>query len=110
VSAMTSSNSLPSNDGWTIVSDPTGSTAFNYYEDDQYSGSLTATWTLTAPSINGTYKLYAREVHGNGETYTNRFVSGISFTVGSITAPTGFSVRRRRGFRQRNCECRYLAC
>ncbi len=93
VSATTSSNSLPSNDGWAIVSDPTGTTTYNYYETESYTGSLSATWTLNAPTINGTYKLYAREVHGNGETYTNRFVSGISFEVGITTVPTGFSAK-----------------
>ena len=92
VSAFTSSNSLPSDDGWTITADPTGSTQYNYYEVNSYTGSLSATWTLNAPSTDGAYKLYAREVHGNGETYTNRFVSGIEFTVGSVAPPTGFSV------------------
>lgn len=92
VSALTSSNSLPSDAGWTITTDPTSSTQFNYYQVNSYSGSLTASWTLNAPSTNGTYKLYAREVHGDGETYTNRYVSGITFTVGSTGTPTGFSV------------------
>ena len=92
ISALTSSNSLPSNAGWTITADPTGTTQYNYYEVDSYAGSLSASWTLNAPSTNGTYKLYAREVHGNGETYTNRFVSGITFTVGSTVPSTGFTV------------------
>ncbi len=100
ISALTSSTSLPSDAGWTITSDPGGSTAYNYHEDESYTGSVTMTWTMTAPSAPGVYTLYAREIHGNGETYKNDYSGGIAFIVGTvqpgeltvfITSPTGGS-------------------
>ena len=90
VSALTKSSSLPSDAGWTITADPSGSTAFNYHEDLSYTGSVTMTWTLTAPSTPGVYTLYAREVHGNGERY-QRDSAGTVFVVGTIT-PGEFAV------------------
>lgn len=85
VSALTKSSSLPSDAGWTITSDPSGSTTYNYHEDQSYTGSVTMDWTLTAPSTPGVYTLYAREIHGNGETYRNDYKAGIAFIVGTIT-------------------------
>jgi Bacterial Ig domain len=84
ISALTSSSSLPSDAGWTITSDPSGSTAYNYHEDQSYTGSVTMTWTMTAPTAPGVYTLYAREVHGNGERYKNDYSGGIAFIVGTI--------------------------
>ena len=83
LSALAASNSLPSDAGWTIVSDPTGTTAYNYHEITSYTGSVSWTWTLNAPSTAGPYALYAREVHGNGDTYSRDFSTGLVFIVGS---------------------------
>jgi hypothetical protein len=100
ISALTSSSSLPSDAGWTITTDPSGSTAYNYHEDESYTGSVTMAWTLTAPTAPGVYTLYAREVHGDGETYKNDYSGGIAFIVGTsqpgeltvfITSPAGGS-------------------
>lgn len=85
VSALTSSNSLPSDAGWTITSDPTGAATNNYHEEDMYAGSVTMAWTLTAPSAPGVYTLYAREVHGDGDTYKNDYSAGVAFIVGTIS-------------------------
>lgn len=85
VSALTASKSLPSDGGWTITSDPSGSTVYNYHEDQSYTGSVTMTWTLTAPNAPGVYTLYAREIHGDGDTYKNDFSTGIAFIVGTVT-------------------------
>jgi hypothetical protein len=85
ISALTQTGSLPQDAGWTIVSDPTGSTAFNYHEDKSYSGSVSMTWSLKAPTTAGVYTLYAREIHGNGNTYSNDYTSGMVFAVGGGT-------------------------
>jgi len=92
LSALTSSGSLPSDAGWTIVSDPTGVTAYNYHEIAAYTGSVSWTWTLTAPNTAGAYALYAREIHGNGETYSHDYVSGLAFVVGTAAPPGTISV------------------
>ncbi len=81
VCATTLTNSLPSADGWTIVSDPSGTTAFNYYQVDSYVGSASLMWTLTAPDTLGIHMLFAREMHGGGDTYANDYSTGLMFTV-----------------------------
>jgi hypothetical protein len=83
LSSLTTAGSLPSDSGWTIVSDPTGATAFNYHEIPTYAGSVSWTWTLTAPTSEGIYTLYAREMHGNGETYSRDYSAGVTFVVGN---------------------------
>jgi hypothetical protein len=85
VSALTKSTSLPSNAGWTIVTDSTGVTAYNYNEISAYTGSASLTWTLSAPNSPGVYTLFAREIHGKGDTYYNDFSGGLSFVVGGVT-------------------------
>lgn len=85
ISALTKSSSLPSDAGWTIVTDPTGATAYNYNEVSAYTGSISMTWTLTAPSTPGVYTLFAREVHGPDHTYYNDFSGGLAFIVGGST-------------------------
>ena len=85
ISALTKSSSLPSDAGWMIVTDPTGITAYNYNEMSAYTGSLSMTWTLTAPSSQGVYTLFAREIHGKSDTYYNDFSGGIAFVVGGTT-------------------------
>lgn len=88
LSAFTSTNSMPSADGWTITSDPSGSTAYNYYQIPDYDPAQlhTLIWTLTAPSTTGAHVLYAREVHGDGNdnAYSTRYQAGISFVVGGV--------------------------
>ncbi len=92
ISALGTSGSLPSEAGWTIVSDPTGSTNYNYHEINAYAGSLSWVWTLTAPTSEGLYTLYAREIHGNGETYSHDYSTGVAFVVGSLGAPGKISL------------------
>jgi hypothetical protein len=87
LSALTTAGSLPSDSGWTIVSDPTGATAFNYHEIQTYASSVSWTWTLTAPTSEGIYTLYAREIHGNGETYSHDYSTGVAFVVGTPGTP-----------------------
>lgn len=100
ISALTKSGSLPSDTGWTIVSDPSGTTMYNYHEIKAYLGSISMSWTLRAPSSPGVYTLYAREIHGNGQTYSRDYSAGIAFVVGGgapgvlsvfITSPTAGS-------------------
>ncbi|MBU0684478.1 MAG: hypothetical protein KJ653_01325 [Candidatus Thermoplasmatota archaeon] len=83
LSALSTSGSLPSDAGWTIVSDPTGAAANNYHEINAYSSSVSWTWTLTAPLAEGIYTLYARELHGDGETYSRDYSAGVTFVVGN---------------------------
>jgi hypothetical protein len=92
LSALTTSGSLPSDAGWTIVSDPTGATAYNYHEIQTYTGSVSWTWTLTAPTSEGIYTLYAREIHGNGETYSRDYSTGVAFVVGNPETPGQISL------------------
>ncbi len=43
--------------------------------------------TLTAPTTEGIYTLYAREIHGNGETYSHDYSAGVTFVVGTPGTP-----------------------
>lgn len=79
--------SVPTSAGWGISSDPSGSTQFNYYEIPNYASQTSMTWTLIAPSQEGTYTLYARAMHGGGAEYAKDYVSGLSFTVGNVATP-----------------------
>lgn len=81
VCAITTSNSLPSDDGWTILADPSDTTTYNYYEVDSYSGALSASWDLSAPTTLGIHMLFAREMHGGGGMYANDYSAGLMFTV-----------------------------
>ncbi|OPY31886.1 MAG: hypothetical protein A4E32_01490 [Methanomassiliicoccales archaeon PtaU1.Bin124] len=82
-----STGTTPGENGWTIVSDPAGG-AFNYVEKD-YTGTLTDTWTLKAPSTAGTYKLYAKIFHGNA-AYVKLYSTGLTITVAAavVNPPT----------------------
>lgn len=80
VSATTYTNSLPSDDGWTIVADPSGSSTYNYYEVESYSGSVSLSWDMTAPTSLGVHVLFAREMHGGPGTFATDSV-GLVFTV-----------------------------
>ena len=85
VCAMTTTNSLPSADGWTILADPSGTTTYNYYEVESYTGSLSLSWQLSAPTALGVHVLFAREMHGNGDDYYNDYDIGLVVTVTDYT-------------------------
>lgn len=87
LSSLGGDNTQPSATGWTITADTSGVTKFNYNEVQSYAGSATFEWTLTAPSTPGVYKLYAREVHGDGAKYVNDFLTGLQFVVGEPVPP-----------------------
>jgi len=74
----------PPENGWTIVSDPSGTT-YNYVET-AYSGSKTYVWTLTAPPTAGVHKLYAMAFHGSA-AYVKVDTNGLSFIVQAQTPP-----------------------
>lgn len=85
LSKLSGSRTMPTENGWTIVSDTFG-TAVNYNEVPFYSGSATFTWKLKAPDAPGSYTLYARmENSANGVGYYKDYSAGISFTVKSAT-------------------------
>lgn len=84
VSATTTTNSLPSDGGWTIISDPDG-TAFNYYEVEEYAGSLSASWDLSAPTQLGIHMLFARVLHGGAGPCVADYPGGLMFTVTDYT-------------------------
>ena len=79
------SSSIPTVNGWVIKSDPEGTT-FNYNENTTYSGSVSMRWQLSAPSIPGTYSLFARIMHGGGAAYAEDYSTGLTFLVGSISS------------------------
>ncbi len=83
---LTLTNSQPSVDGWVIVDNPAGTGAFNYFENVSYSLSGTWMWTLQAPLAGGTYNLYAREMHGNGDQYWRDSLP-ITFTIVGVDNP-----------------------
>lgn len=101
ISSLSADGSLPTDNGWTIVNDPSGTTAYNYYQIDAYNGVASLTWELLAPDTEGPYILYADILHGNGGTYYNENTDGLSFIVGGsggtlkptvlITSPVGGS-------------------
>ena len=79
-----SSNSLPSNDGWTIQSDPSGSaTIYNYYKFTPYSGQHSFKWVLTAPQATGTHSLYGRILHSGSQEYFKN-AGPLTFNVQSV--------------------------
>lgn len=81
VSKLSGSKTMPTENGWTIVSDTWGTT-YNYNEVTSYSGTAKFTWTLTAPSDPGTYSLYARmENSGAGKITYKDYVAGLAFSV-----------------------------
>jgi hypothetical protein len=78
------SSSLPSNGGWTITSDPSGTASvYNYFKFTPYSGQHSFKWVLTAPQATGAHSLYGRILHsGNQEYYRN--VGPLTFNVQSV--------------------------
>jgi hypothetical protein len=70
--------------GWTIVSDPAGTT-FNENQQNVGVGPNQYHWTLTAPSTAGNYKLVAQGFH-DGPSFTT-YSLGLSFSVSGSSAP-----------------------
>ncbi|MDW5563756.1 MAG: choice-of-anchor V domain-containing protein [Methanomassiliicoccus sp.] len=90
LSKLSGSRTMPTDNGWTIVSDTFG-TAVNYNEVSSYSGSATFTWTLKAPTTPGSYALYARmENSVNGVGYYKDNSAGLAFTVRSVSDGSTF--------------------
>jgi hypothetical protein len=96
-SNQASSGSLPTQNGWTILSDPSGtSSKYNYYKTDSYSGSRSFKWTLSAPITAGSYPLYARILHAGANEFTksagplnfNVQVAAVSPPIVHISSPT----------------------
>jgi hypothetical protein len=88
LSKLSGSRTMPTENGWTIVSDTFG-TAVNYNEMSSYSGSATFTWTLKAPDTPGSYTLYARmENSVNGIGYYKDYSAGLGLTVKSADGST----------------------
>lgn len=86
VSALVSADSRPSDFGWAIIWDPSRVTSYNYFQVASYSGSVSLTWTLSAPSTEGSSELYAREMHGEGAAYATDCVSCLKFSVKQANA------------------------
>jgi hypothetical protein len=90
VSSLSGTTSLPSNDGWTIVSDPSG-TAFNFNQKTSATAGVNSlSWTLTAPA-GGSHTLYSKAFYAGpaGTTYTQ----GLRFTVaGGSQSNTSVSI------------------
>ncbi len=83
--------SIPSAAGWSITSDPSGVTSYNYYESATFSGTGSYQWTLTAPATDGVYPLYSRIMHGiddGSDAYAGDYSAGLSFIVGNIGPST----------------------
>jgi hypothetical protein len=95
VRSATLTNSMPSVDGWVILSDPSGTTTFNYYEEPSVTGGVVWTWTLQAPLAGGTYNLLAREHHGNpggNDRFFSEDLVGLTFTITAADNPPSFYV------------------
>lgn len=86
VTVLDFSVSQPSEKGWEIVSDPHGGEHNSIQEAADGTGSVTLSWILNAPSTPGTFKLYAREHHGDGtnKPFYNDFTDGLTFDVFSL--------------------------
>jgi hypothetical protein len=87
LSNLSSVGSLPSDDGWAILSDPSGN-AFDYNEIEDYNGQHTFIWTLQAPTSPGDRVLYAKVNHGSDEDpVTKEYSQGLLFQVGASSGP-----------------------
>ena len=71
-------------DGWTIVKDPNGNTA-NYAERSGLSTGVAAQfkWALAAPTVTGTYSIYADVKHGGDGAVSETSVA-LSITVSPV--------------------------
>jgi len=80
-STTNSYGSLPTENGWTILIDPGGSSQYNYWNDVDYDGGASFHWSLEAPSGKGSYPLYALVVHAGDELYS-KAAGPLMFSVG----------------------------
>ncbi len=80
-STTASSGSLPTQNGWTIVTDPSGtSSTYNYYKNGAYVSGAQFRWVLTAPATAGAHPLYAKILH-SGSTEYYRSAGPLSYNV-----------------------------
>lgn len=75
--------SLPTENGWTILVDPSGSSQYNYWNDVDYDKEASFHWSLEAPLEEGSYPLYSRVVHAGDELYS-KAAGPLIFNVGEI--------------------------
>ena len=75
----------PVSGGWTIVSDPNGTT-FNENQQSASVGPTPYRWVLQAPSVAGTYKLVSQAFH-DGPAFTT-YSLGVTLTVSNGTTPS----------------------
>ena len=80
----TSNGTDPVAVGWTIISDPAGTT-FNENQQNVGAGPNQYHWVLKAPSTAGTYKLVAQGFH-DGPSFTT-YSLGLSFSVSGSSSP-----------------------
>ncbi len=81
----TGNGTNPASVGWTIVSDPFGTT-FNENQQNAGVGPTSYHWTLKAPSTAGTYKLLAQGYH-DGPAF-NTYSLGLAFSVTNASTPS----------------------
>jgi hypothetical protein len=74
--------------GWTIISDPAGTT-FNENQQNAGVGPTPYHWVLKAPSTSGDYKLVAQGFH-DGPSFTT-YSLGKTFSVSVSAMPPGGS-------------------
>lgn len=89
--SLITSSSQPSVDGWDIVTDPGGTSNYNFYQKNNVTLGDTLTWELKGPTKAGTYYLFASEHHGNGARYRQDNTVGLKFVVKDITPPTAMA-------------------
>jgi hypothetical protein len=75
----------PASSGWTIVSDPAGTT-FNENQQNAGAGPTPYHWVLQAPSATGNYRLVAQAFH-DGPSFST-YSLGVSFSVSNDTTPS----------------------
>jgi hypothetical protein len=81
-SSLTATDTRPSADGWTIISNPSGST-FNYNEKTSATAGVnTFIWTLNAPA-SGSHTLYSKAFYPGSSSTT--YTQGLTFTVSAGT-------------------------
>ena len=96
VSKLSGGSTMPTDHGWTIVSDTWG-TKYNYNEVTTYPGSAEFRWTLEAPQTSGLYTLFARmENSADGVAFYKDHSAGMAFTVqdgvGATSSSTFLSI------------------
>ncbi len=89
VMLLTSTNAAPSADGWVIVTDSTGATAFNWNEI-AWASPHTFTWTVKAPTTVGLHTLNVYTNHGGGREYVKQLQTAV--TVTSASTPPSVTI------------------